>query len=297
VPDEEVHVITFARLSLAVSAAALCALPAFFLAAQQQVGVTSTTAGEPRGTPPAQNERILRVGIDISANERVRTGANDRAHLVFLDGTSLTVGVDSDLVIDRYVYDPGTQKGDLAMTATRGAFRFVGGAISKKSEVVVKTPSAEIGVRGAIVLWTIAGNGSTTATNLYSEYMKAHNPLGTQTAIRFGSQIFIPFGGPPAPPFVLPPGSLQAYNKLFEQSQTTGNILSPADRAMIEALLAGLNQQHLPYADNPDLGFWLAYLEMLANQGISTTNANRRGPQPPTNVAPPPPPPTGCGNC
>ena len=29
----------------------------------QQVGVTSAAVGEPRGTPPAQNERILRVGI------------------------------------------------------------------------------------------------------------------------------------------------------------------------------------------------------------------------------------------
>jgi hypothetical protein len=29
----------------------------------QQVGITSTAAGEPRCTPPAQNERILRVGV------------------------------------------------------------------------------------------------------------------------------------------------------------------------------------------------------------------------------------------
>jgi len=101
----------------------------------QTVGVASAVSGEPRGTPPAQNERILRVGIDVFSNERVRTGANDRAHLVFTDGSALSVGVNSEITIDRFVYDPSTRQGDLAFTASRGAFRFVGGAISKKTEV------------------------------------------------------------------------------------------------------------------------------------------------------------------
>ena len=80
----------------------------------QTVGVASAASGEPRGTPPAQNERILRVGIDVFSNERVRTGANDRAHLVFNDGSALSVGVNSEITIDRFVYDPSTRQGDLA---------------------------------------------------------------------------------------------------------------------------------------------------------------------------------------
>ena len=119
------------------------ALPAL----AQQVGVTSVAVGEPHGTPPAQSERILRVGIDVEcASERIVTRANDRAHLVFLDGSALTIGPDSNLVIDRFVYDPSTQTGDLAMSATRGVFRFVGGAISSKGAVVVTTPTASIGI-------------------------------------------------------------------------------------------------------------------------------------------------------
>src|SRR5471030_2667122 len=76
--------------------AALLASAAFGLAgsgaALARVGVTSATDGDPLGKPPAEAERILRIGIDVQANEVIRTGANDRAHLVFLDGTSITVG-------------------------------------------------------------------------------------------------------------------------------------------------------------------------------------------------------------
>ena len=76
---------------------------------------------------------MLRIGIDVQANEVVTTKANDRAHLVFLDGTSLTVGPDAQLTIDRFVYDPDTKTGELAINASQGVFRFVGGKISKTS--------------------------------------------------------------------------------------------------------------------------------------------------------------------
>jgi hypothetical protein len=153
----------------------------------QTVGVASATSGEPRGTLPAQNERILRVGVDVFANERVRTGANDRAHLVFTDGSALSIGVNSELTIDHFVYDPNTRQGDLSMTASRGAFRFVGGAISKKSEVKVSTPSGNIGIRGGIATISIGNDGSTTITFLYGDSATVSNPAGTQKATRAGS--------------------------------------------------------------------------------------------------------------
>ena len=280
----------FAFLAIA---AVLLALPA----TSQQVGVTSSSAGEPRGTPPAQNERILRVGIDIQASERVRTGVNDRAHLVFLDGSALTVGVDSDLVIDRFVYDPNTKVGDIAMTATQGAFRFVGGAISKQHEVVVHTPSADIGVRGGIALWTIAPSRSLLTTFLYGQSMLVRNSFGSQLAFRFGSQILAEFGHPPTPPFVPPPGSLQAYIRLFERSQAAGNIISPGDQVVIDTLAQNFNKQQMPYTDvDPALVAWLNYLQAIAAQGITVQNANRPKTQRPTNSTPPPHS-TCFGNC
>src|SRR5438132_767842 len=80
--------------------------------AQPRIGVTQATENTPMGKPPAGDDRILRVGTDIQANEEVSTSNQDRAHLVFLDGTTLTVGPNSRVTIDKFVYDPGTQKGE-----------------------------------------------------------------------------------------------------------------------------------------------------------------------------------------
>src|SRR4051812_12974241 len=102
--------VLFAALALALAGAPALA----------RVGVTSTTDGDPLGKPPTEAERVLRIGIDVQANEVVTTHANDRAHLVFLDGTSVTVGPNARITIDRFVYDPGAKKGELSLTATAG---------------------------------------------------------------------------------------------------------------------------------------------------------------------------------
>src|SRR5262245_13568632 len=130
---------TFAR-SL-TSAAALLSLLAAPLPAMARVGVTSTAAGQPQGKPVDQPLRILRVGTEMFANERVPTGPNDRAQWLFVDGTALTVGPDSENVIDRYVYNPAQGTGTIAMSTAKGVFRLVGGAITKNNEAEIRTPS------------------------------------------------------------------------------------------------------------------------------------------------------------
>src|SRR5580692_3848131 len=103
---------------LLLSTTALVALAGGDVAAK--VGIASVVEGEPMGKPPQGEERMLRVGIDMDANEKVTTKENDRAHLVFLDGTSLTIGPNSSLVIDKYVYDPDKKTGEMALTVSRG---------------------------------------------------------------------------------------------------------------------------------------------------------------------------------
>jgi hypothetical protein len=130
----------------------------------QSVGVTSATDGDPLGRPPSANERILRIGIDVQANEVVTTRANDRAHLVFLDGTSLTVGPNARLTVDKFVYDANSKTGELSVTASQGVFRLVGGKISKSTPIIVNTPSSTIGMRGGIGIFGVT-SGPTTAVS------------------------------------------------------------------------------------------------------------------------------------
>ena len=77
-----------------------------------RVGVASTVDGQPKGLPPGATERVINIGNDMQPNERVTTGASDKAHIVFLDGSSLTVGPDSVVTIDKFVYDPDRKTGE-----------------------------------------------------------------------------------------------------------------------------------------------------------------------------------------
>ena len=70
--------------------------------------------------------------------------------LLFLDKTSMTIGPNSDLAIDEYVYDPNTNTGKLAATLGKGVMRFVGGQISHAGNAQVTTPNAVVGIRGGI---------------------------------------------------------------------------------------------------------------------------------------------------
>ena len=99
--------------------ASLCILLIISPAAAR-VGVTSATEGDPTGKPPMDSERILRVGIDVVADEVITTNERDRAHLVFLDGTSLTVSPNARLKLDRYVYDPVSRTGSIGVTVNGG---------------------------------------------------------------------------------------------------------------------------------------------------------------------------------
>lgn len=181
-----------------------------------RVGVTSVIDGQPKGLPPQGVERILNVGNDMQPNERVTTGANDKAYIVFLDGTSLAVGPNSVLTIDKFVYDPQRKTGELALNASRGVFRLVGGAISKNSEININTPSATMGIRGGIATFAVTASGATTANFLFGGSLTVTSQGVTQTTTQPGSQIRAPVGAPPTPPAAIPPGSLGNSNNSFQ---------------------------------------------------------------------------------
>ena len=110
---------------------------------------------------------MLHIGNDMAADETVVTKGNDRAHIVFLDGSTLTIGPNSTIVIDKFVFDPASQSGTLNLRATRGVLRYVGGAISKGAEVTIRTPSATVGIRGGIATVAVEPSGATRANFLF----------------------------------------------------------------------------------------------------------------------------------
>ena len=175
--------------------------------AQSRIGVTQATENKPMGKPPGGVDRVLRVGTDVQANEIISTSNEDRAHLVFLDGTTLTIGPNSQLTIDKFVYDPTTQKGELAVNASKGVFRLIGGRISKTAAITVTTPSSTMGIRGGIAVFGVQAS-ATTSIFVYGNSMTVTANGVTQTITVPGLQVSTIFGGTPGTPTVVVQGNL-----------------------------------------------------------------------------------------
>lgn len=172
----------------------------------RNIGSVAAANEEVRGTPPQQDPRRLRLGIKLVEAERVETSSVGAGQFLFLDQTSLTVWPDSDIVLDKYLYDPDKATGQMALSATRGVLRFIGGKISKTTDVTVTTPHAIVAIRGGIAQIEVTAD-RTIATNIASEHVKVYNadgsvtlsrPMAAAEASNGHSPIFLGIGGPEA---------------------------------------------------------------------------------------------------
>jgi hypothetical protein len=150
--------------------------------------------------------RTLFIGNDVFKDERITTDAGGRAQLLFLDQSAVTVGPNAELVIDRFVYDEKSRLGTLAVQASRGLIRFVGGDISKQQDVLIRTPVSLIGIRGGISLIQVDQNGGTQAIFLFGTQLTVTASQGGQTQVvtRPGFGVTINPGQPPGPPARVP---------------------------------------------------------------------------------------------
>jgi hypothetical protein len=147
--------------------------------AAQQVGINSAVNTDATGTAPGAATRPLVIGQQVVHREHIVTDAGGQAQLLFLDESAMTIGPNSDVTIDEFVYDPATGKGRLAMNATRGVMRFVGGKLSKNEDAVsLKTPAATIGIRGGIFVLDQQRNGALDVVFVYGKGMKVTGASG-----------------------------------------------------------------------------------------------------------------------
>jgi hypothetical protein len=220
------------------------ALPAG--AQEREIGVTSAVNPQAVGTPPVSPPRPLVVGANVVHEERVATDQLGRAHMQLLDGSALTVGENSDVVLDTFVYDPDSGTGELAFAATKGLFRLVGGKISKKNPVTFKTPASTIGIRGGIVIIRIFEDGRVSVTFLFGEELTVTNDEGTVTLLRPGFTVEIPGPGfPPGDPFVTPAEllalALDGLEAIQRGEGETRDAYEPAqvEKAAVQVVLTG----------------------------------------------------------
>ncbi len=151
---------TFRHSSIGALLGILAILPGGAADAATNVGVTSAVNPRATGTQLGGAPRTLVLGKKVFYNERIKTSAGGMVQLLLLDGSAFTIGPGSELRIDKFVYDPNRKTGKMVANFVKGAFRFVGGSLSKnRGGVTIRTSIATLGVRGGVVSGRVDQSG------------------------------------------------------------------------------------------------------------------------------------------
>jgi hypothetical protein len=127
--------------------------------------------------------------LDVFHNEAVVTEEASASRVVFRDGSKLSIGPISYLLLDNFVYDPNPTAGSVTISFLRGVFRFVGGAASTEN-FKITTPAAKIALRGTAFTVYIVENGSEyISVESGTIYVTCHQ--GVTQVVRAGQMTFI----------------------------------------------------------------------------------------------------------
>ncbi|HET6459169.1 MAG TPA: FecR domain-containing protein [Syntrophales bacterium] len=99
------------------------------------------------------------VGLEIRENDTLRTGPDGSIGVIFRDDTLLSLGPESALVIDKFVFAPKEGKFSIILRMIRGTAAYLSGLISKLApdSAHFETPTASIGIRGTKFVVRVEG--------------------------------------------------------------------------------------------------------------------------------------------
>lgn len=212
----------FLHALIAVATMAV-AMPSY---AAEAVGVVGALQGS-ASAQSTSGARALKVGDQVFLDEEVTTDAGSKLQLMLTDRSTITLNPNSKVKVKEFAYDANSDSGSLAMEGVKGAFRFIGGALSKQNPVTIKTPVSSIGIRGGIADTHIAANGATDAIFLFGDAMTMTNQNGQTTVVTTPGQ-GLSMVTPTDVPTFTPPSVVQQHLGSFDPSPT-GSAAAPGD--------------------------------------------------------------------
>ena len=178
---------TNARCIIVLFALSMSAAPTAAQEAENEIGyVSQQTYYDATGQRVSGVVENLRYRTDVWSNEIVRTGGQATTTLRFLDRTILYVSNNSEVVLDRFVYNDKTETGQAAINFAKGTFRFVTGKMTNKDGFDLRTPTAAIGIRGTDFKVSVAPNGTTTVSVLAGDVTLSSLTGGGETNLSAG---------------------------------------------------------------------------------------------------------------
>ena len=121
----------------------------------EMAGVSAAVTGEVLLAKSAgEIGTLVESGMPVYLGDRITTSPNAGMQILLLDETVFTIGPNSDIAIDEFVYDPVTGDGRIVADMARGVMRFVTGKIplNNPASMDINLPVGSIGIRGTIGL-------------------------------------------------------------------------------------------------------------------------------------------------
>ena len=112
---------------------------------KQLIGIVGAVSGTVK-----TETRELKTGDKIYLNETILAGADSGTQILLLDQSTFTIGSESEVVMDTFIYDPDTNDGKIVANVKKGSLKVISGLISKKNpdSLTVEVPEGTLGSRG-----------------------------------------------------------------------------------------------------------------------------------------------------
>lgn len=115
-----------------------------------------------QGTVNVQRQDSMmpaQTGMKIYARDHIITGADGSAGIILQDNTIFSLGPNSQLALEEYVFSPEQGRFSLLVNMIRGTFIYLSGVIGKLSpdSIKLETPVGTIAIRGTRFAAKIAG--------------------------------------------------------------------------------------------------------------------------------------------
>jgi len=143
------------------------------------VGVISAAVGEIYN----QNNKKLKNGDKIYFGDSIIVKDKSNSQILLLDETVMSVGSNSEIKIDEFVYDPKTKDGKILSQIKNGSMKVLTGGVSEKNpaNLEIKVPAGTIGTRGTEFQATV------DATNSQSKILLIGPGPGNSLGLRPGA--------------------------------------------------------------------------------------------------------------
>ncbi len=122
---------------------------------------------------------------------KVVTGKGGRVQLVLPDDTVFTIGSNSEVEIDAFVYESAKTPKGLAVQVTKGVFRWVTGKVARKdpADMKVRLPTATIGIRGTDFETTVNADNSGSVTLYFGQLEITEKKTGFTFVLQAGQMV------------------------------------------------------------------------------------------------------------